>query len=99
MCRLVLWFLALGAFGVLYASPARADIIDDRARPRPAPTKPPATSPQPEEQPQGRGCGAQREMAPEWIFGFAALGMGAWGLRRQGRRVATPRWPGSAHSS
>ncbi|MBL8624881.1 MAG: hypothetical protein JNK64_26470 [Myxococcales bacterium] len=77
--------LGLSALAVIVsAGIAGADIRPD---PPPPPSK--APSAEPTSPPTAtQGCGARRDMAPEWMFGLGLLGLGAWGLRRTPRRRA-----------
>ncbi len=77
----------LGAAAVvLFAlvATASADVRidgDDGPRRDPAwrPTRPGPPPPRGED----KGCSSKSDMAPEWVFGLAAIGFGAYFLRRK----------------
>jgi MYXO-CTERM domain-containing protein len=70
---------------ILAAGVAQADIrLDPPSGPPTPPSEEPSTAPRVEQQ----GCSSREAMAPEWIFGLAVLGLGAWGLRRHERAHA-----------
>lgn len=67
-----------------FAGTAHADIrIDPEDRPRPPPAEP--APPIVEVPPESKGCAAKSDMAPEWVFGLAAIGFGAYFLRKRPR--------------